>query len=127
EAHLSGPFLETAAAIARRQEQAGGPVSAARVLPVSATLDDGDGAFALTAKERADSRLAGRLGATKLTRLATRGGEIERRAAHEARRLAAGGAAVIGVVMNTVRDARMVHQRLADGGDALLVIGPCRP
>jgi CRISPR-associated endonuclease/helicase Cas3 len=128
EAHLSGPFLQTANAIRQAQEACvGQPIEPLHVLPISATLEDlpADG-FRLTAQERAEKQLAQRLKASKTVELKT-GKEQVRRCVTEARGLASEGFAVIAVIVNTVATARSVARSLSGDGDVVLLIGPIRP
>lgn len=125
EAHLSGPFLDTARAVGavQRAYRIAGP----RVVASTATPygdKTGSGRFELTAAELAEPLIARRVEAPKPVTLAL--GREEPTVVREARRLARPGQ-VVGVIVNTVALARRVHTALADSGDALLLIGPSRP
>lgn len=128
EAHISGPFMDTARAVARHQLQARRrPPRPVQAVAVSATLDPDaeEATFELSETERAEQNLDRRLRATKSTRLVgagSRPGGLAR----EARRVSRGNG-VVGVVANTVNEAREVHTALAAEHDALLIIGPSRP
>ena len=128
EAHLSAPFVDTARPVATLQRAAPRPaVRPLHVAEISATLalPGGESTFELTPSEREEPELRRRLRARKLTTFRRVGGRIDG-LAREARRLA-DGRRVVGVVANTVGDARAVHNILAGDSDALLVIGPSRP
>lgn len=128
EAHISAPFRQTSAAVAAAQRAVEG--DAARPLhlvTVSATLDPRERGrtFRLTSGELAEPSLKRRVDAVKRTRL-VRAPDRVRALVGEARRLAGTGR-VVGVVANTVADARSAHDELSRHGDALLIIGPSRP
>lgn len=129
EAHLSGPFLQTAETIGRIQQGATGerPSAPFHVMPISATLE-GQVAdrFELTAEERAEPALAQRLNASKIVTLKT-GKDQVRRCVAEARRLASEYAGVVAVIANTVAAARSVARSLSGDGRIVLLIGPARP
>lgn len=130
EAHIARELCATAGAVARRQSAAlrppGPPL---RVVEVTATPRREDG-FALTAEERAEPAIARRLCARKRVRVAKRGRAVD--AVEEARRMAKGASgAAIGVILNTVGEARAAFDVLAAEGvpvsDRTLIVGPVRP
>lgn len=125
EAHLSGPFLDTARSVAAIQHahRIVGP----RVVAATATPSRSGsraGSFELTPDELAEPSIARRVKTPKAVKLAA--GREEATVIREARGAAAPGE-VVGVIVNTVALARRVHTALADSGDALLLIGPSRP
>lgn len=128
EAHLAEPFLQTLGRITEIQGERGG-VRPVCILPITATPRAGWAGFTLGPAELEEAAIRRRVRATKPTRLKPlrRGSQAEGliRAAQPLVRKGA----VVGVVANTVRDARTVHDALAhaDGGRALLLIGPSRP
>jgi CRISPR-associated endonuclease/helicase Cas3 len=128
EAHLSGPFRQTAEAIRRAQQLADKhPVRPLHLLPISATPDEPvEGAFELTEEELQERLLARRFNASKPVNLSTARNQVQRCAA-EARRLAREGAKVVAVVVNTVATARSIYTELCRDADAVLLIGPVRP
>lgn len=130
EAHLAGPFLQTAGAIGAMQAAATqSPRPALRTCAVSATIEH-EGAFELSDEELTDPPIAQRTRASKITTLVESSGPS---AAVKAAREASGdGAMVIGIVMNTVGDARRAFEALASATcqemeDRVLLIGPVRP
>lgn len=133
EAHIAQPFVETVEAVAAAQEEAKNhPGRPARSLRMSATLsaaenDDEDENFRLTEEELAEPALARRVKARKRVRVGqpakTRVGGLTAAALQLAQR-----PGLIGVVANTVDEARRVHAGLArERDDAWLLIGPNRP
>lgn len=130
EAHIATDFLATADAVARFQTQARqSPGPPLRVVEVTATPRTSKG-FQLSAAERTEPAIARRITARKRVRLAKRGQPVDAVAAAQA--LAeADPRAAIGVVLNTVGEARAVFDELAAVGvaaaDRTLVIGPVRP
>lgn len=128
EAHLVEPLLQTLAAVARlRLKAARPPALPWRVLAMTATPRGGALPFALDDDDLAHPLLARRLNAGKRMLLAKATGPMPAALAAEALRLRARGAAVVGVVANTVGAARAVHALLAREGEALLAIGRARP
>lgn len=128
EAHLSKPFAETIRAVARYQRSLGSHAgSPAQTMEVSATLPDDAPrtGFSLTEDELAEEPIARRVNASKPTVLVPARNRVEG-VVREARKLAGGGARLVGVVLNTVNEAREVYAKLSKGGEALLVIGPSR-
>jgi CRISPR-associated endonuclease/helicase Cas3 len=132
EAHISRPFTETAAAVVAAQRTApqhpGRPL---RTMRMSATLpDEGDGeeydTFRLTEGELAEPRLARTINAEKLVRVGrparTRVGGLVAAATEMAR-----DPGLVGVIANTVDEARQVHAELSKEHEAWLLIGPNRP
>lgn len=129
EAHIAGPFLDTARTVAEMQSLAGVAVPRMRVVAVSATPTahaERQQAFKLTDTELSEEPLARRLRARKLVDL-VHGTTPDRLLASTARKLSDGGSGVIGVIANTVSSARDAFEQLRSRGDALLVIGPSRP
>ncbi len=139
EVHLANPFAETLAGVARinRSSRVLRPLVAVRMSATPATT--APDAFRLDDADRADPRLAARLGAAKPARLrAVRvaGDEARRREmfaqalAEEACAGLAAGAQVVGVVVNRVATARAVHRLLATQmprADVALLTGRMRP
>jgi CRISPR-associated endonuclease/helicase Cas3 len=129
EAHIAAPFLETVATIAARQRAAPRPPRPPlHICPISATHETTG--FELTSAERAEPAIATRLTASKAATLAH--GRDAKTVLELARELAQGGAKVIGVVVNTVADAREMFDVLAALAprpmvDRVLLIGPTRP
>ncbi|HEV7774178.1 MAG TPA: type I-U CRISPR-associated helicase/endonuclease Cas3 [Conexibacter sp.] len=132
EAHIAQPFVETVKAIAKAQASAEDhPGHPARTLCMSATLSaDANGnagsGFRLTEEELAEPSLAKRVDAQKLVRVGrparTRVGGLT-----AAARELAEHPGLIGVVANTVGEARQVHAELSRDHEAWLLIGPNRP
>ena len=132
EAHIARPFLQTARAIADYQRRAPRcPVRPLRVIRATATPDDDAAActFRLTEDEREE--LEERLEAAKapkFVRPGSKDGGLPGALVREAIRLADQRGGVIGVIANTVADARSAFERLRrERRDAILVIGPVRP
>lgn len=136
EAHIAQPFLDTLSRVrdlgrSTRREISIPPL---RTLTVSATLAEAsEEAFRLNDEERRDSLITRRLEACKEVRL-VRARRRSDALVTEARELAGstegvdGASPVIGVIANTVAEARTAYAALDSAGDeALLVIGPCRP
>ena len=112
EAHLVEPFRQTLARIARYRRIATEPaLSPWHVLTMTATpIGDAVDVLALTEDDKVHAVLSRRLSASKLARLVNgKTGDL----AAEALRLRAGGAQVVGVVVNMVDTARAVHRELA--------------
>lgn len=136
EAHIAQPFLQTLAAVRTLAAplDASSPTKPALRTVLSATLPaHADPGFRLNDEERHEERIAPRLSAQKQLRL-VRHNSRQVGLVGEAQRLAESTSGlgdarpVIGVMANTVRDARTVYRALKDAGAcALLVIGPCRP
>lgn len=130
EAHLSQPFADTARAVEASQRSGGRQVvPPARLLHVTATLAAVSAStrrFELRPDERAEEPLARRLRAKKLVTLRPASGSLPAALASAARDLAA-DRRVVGVVANTIADARAAHRELAVDHEALLIIGPSRP
>lgn len=137
EVHLSQPFRETLSAVAGRYR-----TWASRALPgpfivveMSATPGDAPAArpFSLDDVDRAHPRLAQRLSAAKpavLRSTNARGfqAEIEK----QVLKMLARPGATVAVVVNRVKSARDIHQRLrevipSEGGDVHLLTGRMRP
>ncbi len=133
EAHIARPFLQTARAVADYQREAPRcPVRPLRVIRATATpdVDTAVRAFRLAPEERGE--LKGRLEARKVPRFVRLGSKdsdgLPGALAREAMRLADERGGVIGVIANTVADARSAFERLRRAGrQAILVIGPARP
>ena len=127
EAHLAEPFLQTVRRVAAIQGERAAlrPLS---VVPITATPREDEGGFRLTSAELAEETVARRLNAAKPTRLVPLTGTQPTAAVGVVRPLLEPGS-VTGVVLNTVRDARLVYDKLRQKRDvnALLVIGPARP
>lgn len=130
EAHLADPLRRTMARVAQLQSMGRRTVRPAmRSCAISATLEAPD-AFELTRSELAEEGIAKRICARKLARLTT-----ERSSTHvvgQVRDLARRGAETIGVVMNTVAEARAAFDALEAVAptpleDRVLLIGPVRP
>lgn len=136
EAHIAQPFLQTLEGVRTLAAplDTSSPTKPVRSTVLSATLPaDAEPGFRLREEERLDERIASRLAAEKRLRLVKK---KTRRSglADEALRLAQvirgidGVAPVIGVIANTVGEARDVHRQITEAGaNALLLIGPCRP
>jgi len=126
EVHLAQPLLRTLSQVASLRSSAL-PLPF-RVLVMSATWN-GDNALGLTADDHAHPVLAPRL--TRAKPLEVRDLEADADLAQalvqEARRLRRQGAAVIGIVANSVRDARAAFTALAAEADAVLLTGRVRP
>jgi CRISPR-associated endonuclease/helicase Cas3 len=140
EVHLALPFSETLDRI--RSQYRGDEARTRRfeVVRMSATpgrLDGNVARFGLDAGDESHAVLAQRLGAkkpAKLVQVTVTGEEPKRRAtiatacAEAATELQSGPAKVVGVVVNRVDTARLVHAKLvASGRRALLVTGRMRP
>lgn len=130
EAHIATDFLATSDAVARFQSRAPrSPGCPLRIVEVTATPRASSG-FELSAEERTEPAIAQRITARKLTRVAKRGRPADAVAIAQALAQAR-PAAAIGVILNTVGEARTVFDGLAAAGvagaDRTLVIGPVRP
>lgn len=126
EAHLVEPFRQTLSRIALlRQVGTRSFQLPWHILTMTATPVSGEAAtISLDEADRKHPVLSRRLQASKLGRL-VRGNH--QKMAVEAQRLRNEGAAVVGVVVNTVDGARQIHADLASHGEAMLVIGRARP
>lgn len=126
EAHLVEPFRQTLQRVERFRRQATEPpLSPWHVLTMTATpMGNGADVLTLSDEDKAHPLLSRRLSASKLARLVS-GKTAE--LVSEAVRLREGGAAVVGVVVNTVDTARAVQRELARKGDSILIIGRARP
>ena len=128
EAHLAEPLRQTLAAVGRLRERAAHPLSLPwRVVTMTATPVDAATSIGLDEVDLAHPLLARRLGASKLARLVRAADHLPDTLAAEALRLRGSGAAVVGVIANTVDVARAVHAKLLRHGEALLLIGRVRP
>ena len=129
EAHLSQPFLDTLGHVCRYQEQRWRDDRVApglRVVTMSATARDTEDAFRLVAGDF-ESGLKKRLDARKLAEL-REVGDLERSAVEAAASFASGGAAVVGVILNTVASARRVFESVNETEDhKVLLTGRVRP
>lgn len=129
EAHLSKPFLDTLGWIQRYQ---GGswrkePVAPGlRLVEMSATVAQDDGAFRLDRDDYSCHTLAMRLRTEKRAVL-KECSDLVRAAADEAARMRG----VVGVVLNTVASARATYEVLKEAlngkGEAILLTGRVRP
>ena len=126
EAHLVEPFRQTLHRIGRYRQRAVESLASPWHLVTMTAIPLGDAidVLALSDEDRAHPVLSRRLNAAKLTRLVN-GKQDD--LTSEALRLRAGGASVVGVVVNTVDTARRVHRTLSAQGDCLLIIGRARP
>lgn len=130
EAHIAEPLRRTVARVAEMQARAPrSPRPPLRLCTVSAT-HEADRAFELDEGERCEPAIARRLTATKRTRLVDRWDL--KRLPKLVRELVDSGAKTIGVVLNTVADARTAFEVLGDVApeplrDRVLLIGPVRP
>jgi CRISPR-associated endonuclease/helicase Cas3 len=130
EVHLSQPFLETLTSIAKYRTWAQSSLPLPfRVIVMSATPPPLTEAFTLTEEDERHPVLGPRLSASKEARL-----EVEDEANFESalieRALALSedeGVAVIGVIVNQVRSARMMFEQLRGKHEALLLTGRIRP
>ncbi len=141
EVHLAGAFARTLEAIARYRTWGEVPSSPWQVVEMSATpIDDGITAsdFGLTDADREHPMLGPRLRASKPARLVQVEDDANDPQPHLARALAEQALdlrarnpelRVIGVVVNRVRTARLVFERLRKQPetDAVLLIGRVRP
>src|ERR1035441_10200204 len=120
EAHLSTPFLETVAAV----KKFGADI---RLVQMSATARGNNAVFRLEHDDLEDPVLSLRVGATKLARL-RKCTDLVASAVSAAVELSE-KARVVGVVVNTVNNARKIFERLSRVPDAkaALLIGRVRP
>lgn len=129
EAHISEPLRQTVARIAARQCAAPSPPRPPlRLCPISAT-HDARGGFELAPGELSEPSIARRLTASKRARLAQRA--PVRDLVASVRELGQTGAKVIGVVLNTVDEARAAFDALSTLApeplhDRVLLVGPVR-
>jgi CRISPR-associated endonuclease/helicase Cas3 len=126
EAHLVEPFRQTLQRISRFRQKATEPLATPwHVLTMTATpMGHADDVLTLGDDDRAHPILQRRLHAQKMARLVN--GTVADLAA-EAIRLRSDGAAVVGVVVNMVDTARLVHEALSRHGESILIIGRARP
>lgn len=129
EAHLSNPFLSTLRAVADYQALNGGKTGRPlQMVEMSATTrgrSNAAQAVALTPEDFA-SQLGERLSREKRVLLKD-GAALESVAVEEARRLQAGGAPAVGIVMNSVASARTTFEQLPASYEKLLLTGRIRP
>jgi CRISPR-associated endonuclease/helicase Cas3 len=129
EAHLSQPFLDTLGHVRRYQAKGWREdrvASGLHVVEMSATVRGAHNAFRLEAADF-ESGLKQRLDARKLAEL-REVGDLERSAAEAAASFANGGAAVVGVILNTVASARRVFESVNEKEDhKVLLTGRVRP
>lgn len=120
EAHLSTPFLETLAAV----KKFGADI---RLVEMSATARGDDSVFRLERDDMEDPVLSMRVGATKRARL-ERSTDLITSAVSAAVELSE-QALVVGVIVNTVENARKIFERLSrvPTAKAALFIGRVRP
>ncbi len=126
EAHIAEPLRSTVDTIARMQASAPrSPRPALRLCSVSATHEAQDG-FELYEAERQEAAIAGRIKASKTAQLVAKG--TTKDLSRLVGELTDGGAKVIGVVLNTVADARAAYALLDPRPmtDGVLMIGPVR-
>jgi CRISPR-associated endonuclease/helicase Cas3 len=124
EAHLSQPFLDTLEWIQRYQTDAWRqttPAPALQAIRMSATVT---GEFAIDDDDLESEALRDRLNASKLAELKETAG-LPKAAAEEAVQLSKSGADIVGVILNTVADARSCFNLL--GGEKILLTGRMRP
>lgn len=120
EAHMSQPFLDTLSAI----QTHGATVSWCQM---SATPRSSGAVFRMTNQDESHPALRQRLSAQKLTRLVETA-KLSQTAVQHARELAAAEPVnVVGVVVNSVTDARRIFDLLRGKSDAVLLIGRIRP
>jgi CRISPR-associated endonuclease/helicase Cas3 len=133
EAHIAQPFVETAQAVAAAQNAAKDhPGRPLRTMLMSATLasrNSDEVSFRLTEGELGEPALARRVNAEKRVRI---GQPARTRVSGliAAARDLAWQPGLVGVVANTVGEARQVHAELSreyEPGRVLLLIGPNRP
>ncbi len=125
EAHLSQPFLRTVEDAARL----GADVRLIRLTATPPSTDE-EATLRLREDDHRHPVLGPRLTARKLARLEVVGDsdrDLARAAADRALALAADGAKVVGVVLNTVRAAREAFEVLQRRHEAVLLTGRIRP
>ncbi len=142
EAHSANPFRQTVTSVRRYRQWAEDPSAGAstpfHLTLISATpppdIEEHD-RFTAGDRDREHPVLGRRIGVSKPTRLVTarnaRGDRAQERLAEqiaaEAEKLADGEVKAVGVMVNRVATARLVHQNLAaGGGDAILLTGRMR-
>jgi CRISPR-associated endonuclease/helicase Cas3 len=129
EAHLSQPFLDTLGHVCRYQDKGWREDRLApglHVVEMSATARVANDAFRLEAADF-ESGLKVRLETKKLAEL-REVGNLEGSAAEAAASFASGGAAVVGVILNTVASARRVFESVSEKEDhKVLLTGRIRP
>jgi CRISPR-associated endonuclease/helicase Cas3 len=126
EAHIAEPLRRVVDAVARMQACApGSPRPALRLCSVSAT-HEAEGGFELSESERREPAIARRIAASKNARLLAK--TTTKEVSRLVRELTDGPAKVIGVVLNTVADARAAFDQLDPRPmtDGVLLIGPVR-
>jgi CRISPR-associated endonuclease/helicase Cas3 len=126
EAHIAEPLRRTVEAIAGMQASAPrSPRPALRLCSVSAT-HEAEGGFELSESERHEPAIARRIAALKTARLVAKG--TTKDIVKLVRELTDGPEKVIGVVLNTVADARAAFDQLNQQPmtDGVLLIGPVR-
>ena len=126
EAHIAEPLRATVDTIARMQASAPrSPRPALRLCSVSAT-HEAEGGFELHESELREPAIARRIAASKTARLVAKG--TARDVGKLVGELTDDGAKVIGVVLNTVADARAAFAQLDPQPmtDGVLLIGPVR-
>jgi len=133
EAHIAQPFVETAQAVTAAQDGAEDhPGRPLRTMRMSATLVSRDSdvvAFRLTEAELGEPELARRVNAEKQVHIG-RPARTRVSGLIAAARELAQQPGLVGVVANTVGEARQIHTELArehEPGGVLLLIGPNRP
>src|SRR5258706_14433288 len=110
EAHLVAPFLQTLAAVARLRRVAASPLALPwQVLTMTATPLAGVATLGLEDGDRAHPLLAARLAASKLARLVKAAADGVQTLGNRGPAFRRNGAAVVGVVVNTVAVARRVY------------------
>lgn len=130
EAHLSRPFLDTVHQVSRTISGGGLP-SAKPLIAVEMTATPaGSAARVFTISDEEKQELRHRLAARKLAALVeVPDSQLPAKAAEHARRLAAAGETVVGVVVNQVRTARQIYELLKKeaGRTTILLTGRIRP
>lgn len=125
EAHLSGPLIDSLARVQAAQALAiETPRPTTRAIAITAT-PTADSAFSLTPAELEEPLIARRIRAQKWVTLHD-GPAKPADIARMARRLAVDRQQV-GIVLNTVGEARAVFDAIEDPVDSVLLIGPVRP
>lgn len=139
EAHLSQPFRQTLASVARYRSQTWhetgfeAPWGLAVLTATPGQEDANEAAFRLDQDDAAHRLLQRRLQAAKPTRLRLEGGDDLRRSAfiEEIKDALDHGAQAVGAVLNRVARARDLFERLTSDGlaeraELVLLIGPSR-
>lgn len=142
EAHCSNPFRQTLESIAQYRAHFGSaapqtPFAYALLsaTPAASEASDSAAAFELHADDLSDRTLGRRLAARKLARLIELGERTATpafadRLVDQAKLLAEGGAKRIGIIVNRVRSAQLVFERISSSVPAsrrALFIGRMRP